>query len=205
MIATRSFIAGAIVMGVLGGGSAVAATGGKFILGYSNSATKTSTLSNAYGTPLALTAKSGSAPLKVNSGTKVTYLNADRVDGLDSSAFARTSGGTYPSFSFDDLQSDDWFGGPDNTGDGVDDVMIAVAYCDDGTIATGGSGWSYDGSPIIDSFGFGPIWVAVTSNMSANPDDFGANVTCYDPTGSAMMFREASPRQREVGKRLLAR
>jgi hypothetical protein len=83
---------------------AYAATGGTFVLGKSNSATSQTTLTANIGgralqvtntstltgsTPLSLTAASGKPPLIVNSGTKVTNLNADRLDGLDSSQFQR--------------------------------------------------------------------------------------------------------------------
>jgi hypothetical protein len=39
------------------------------------------------GVPLELYAKAGAAPMRVNSAVKVTNLNADRLDGLDSSQF----------------------------------------------------------------------------------------------------------------------
>jgi hypothetical protein len=84
------------------GGVGVAATGGNFILGQSNSANKTSTLasgvttgptlelSNSGGSPAArFKTPSGVAPFVVDSGKKVTNLNADKLDDLDSGAFAR--------------------------------------------------------------------------------------------------------------------
>ena len=51
-------------------------------------------LRNTAGTPLALTAKAGTPPLKVNSSVKVGNLNSDRLDGLDSRAFALASAST---------------------------------------------------------------------------------------------------------------
>jgi hypothetical protein len=69
------------------GGTAVAATGGSFILGKSNSADAVSTLTNSTGPALSLRAPSGSAPLRVNRTVKVANLNADLLDGRDSSAF----------------------------------------------------------------------------------------------------------------------
>ncbi|MSW42680.1 MAG: hypothetical protein F2842_10750, partial [Actinobacteria bacterium] len=71
-------------------GSAIAATGGTFILGRSNTATATTILSNTAGTPLSLKAKSGRAPLAVNSSVLVPKLNADLLDGLHSGAFLRS-------------------------------------------------------------------------------------------------------------------
>lgn len=71
-------------------GSAIAVTGGTFILGRANTANATSTLSNTAGTPLSLKAKSGRAPLAVNSTVRVPKLNADLLDGLHSGAFLRS-------------------------------------------------------------------------------------------------------------------
>ena len=68
---------------------AFAATGGSFILGNSNTAsTVTSLTRTSNGTTLALNAQPGQQPLKVNSTVKATNLNADLLDGLDSSRFA---------------------------------------------------------------------------------------------------------------------
>ncbi len=83
------------------GGTTYAATGGNFILGNPNSATSTTALSapiaakalqvtntstGAGATGLGLSVASGHPPFTVNSGTKVTNLNADKLDGLDSTA-----------------------------------------------------------------------------------------------------------------------
>jgi hypothetical protein len=84
------------------GGMSYAATGSNFILGQPNSASSTSSLSapvaakalqvtntstGSGATALGLNVASGHPPLTVNSGTKVTNLNADKLDGMDSSAF----------------------------------------------------------------------------------------------------------------------
>jgi hypothetical protein len=85
------------------GGVGVAATGGNFILGQSNTATSTSSLSASVGgakalqlsntntaagsTALGLNVAPGHAPLSVNSGAKVTNLNADQLDNHDSTYF----------------------------------------------------------------------------------------------------------------------
>jgi hypothetical protein len=44
------------------------------------------------GVPLEIYGKTTAAPMRVNSTVKVTNLNADRLDNLDSSAFARSIG-----------------------------------------------------------------------------------------------------------------
>lgn len=84
------------------GGAGYAASGGNFILGQSNTASNTTSLTapvanqalklrnvstTAGATALGLEVRSGHAPMTVNSGTKVVDLNADRVDGIDSGAF----------------------------------------------------------------------------------------------------------------------
>jgi hypothetical protein len=91
------------------GGVGVAATGGSFILGQPNTATTNTSLSapvaggkalqltnndasNAASTALGLTVASGHAPFTVSNGIKVTSLNADRVDGFDSTYFLPKTG-----------------------------------------------------------------------------------------------------------------
>lgn len=86
---TLTILVAAAVL-VLGGiGVTVAATGGTFLLGKSNSASTTTSLTNSQGTALSLSSKSGTPPLKVNNTTKATNLNADLLDGLSSSSFQR--------------------------------------------------------------------------------------------------------------------
>jgi hypothetical protein len=62
-------------------GTAVAATGGTFILGQSNSASSVTRLTNSEGVALSLRSPAGTAPLAVNRPVVVTNLNADMVDG----------------------------------------------------------------------------------------------------------------------------
>jgi hypothetical protein len=86
------------------GGTTYAATGGNFILGKPNTASSqtsltaspsfagkalqlTNTNTGAGATALGLNVASGHAPFTVNSGTKVANLNADKLDGIDSSGF----------------------------------------------------------------------------------------------------------------------
>jgi hypothetical protein len=93
---------GALALFVSLGGVGYSATGGAFILGKSNTANKQSVLSApvkkpalqvtntntaAGATALGLKVASGHAPFTVNSGVKVTNLNADRLDGFDSASF----------------------------------------------------------------------------------------------------------------------
>jgi hypothetical protein len=89
------------------GGAGMAATGGNFILGKANSATSTTSLSAPIGakalqvsntsttagaTALGLTAAPGHAPFTVNTKVKVANLNADTLDGTDSTGFVKGRG-----------------------------------------------------------------------------------------------------------------
>jgi hypothetical protein len=82
-------VIGAVTILVLAANSAVyAATGGKFVLGHKNAASKVSTLKRTTkGAALNLVTRSSSnAPLSTNGRGKVANLNADRLDGMDSTA-----------------------------------------------------------------------------------------------------------------------
>jgi hypothetical protein len=104
----RRNVVGYIALFVALGGTSYAATGGNFILGNPNTAGKQTTLSAspafagktlqvtntstaAGATALGLSVGSGRPPFTVNSGTKVAKLNADLLDGADSSAFLSRS------------------------------------------------------------------------------------------------------------------
>jgi hypothetical protein len=80
----------ALVVG--GSGLASAATGGDFLLGRANHEAATASLSNSRGTPLALAAPRGRAPLAVNQGTMVKNLNAQYTGGLTAAQLQPTGG-----------------------------------------------------------------------------------------------------------------
>lgn len=73
------------------GGTAAAATGGTFVLGRGNVAsTQTTLTSTGSGAVLSLSGRAGQPPLAVSGASgKATNLNADRLDGLDSSQLVR--------------------------------------------------------------------------------------------------------------------
>jgi hypothetical protein len=84
-------VMGAVTVLVLAANSAVyAATGGTFILGHGNKATKVSTLKRTKAGPALnlVTKSSADAPMIVNGRGKVANLNADQLDGLDSADLA---------------------------------------------------------------------------------------------------------------------
>jgi hypothetical protein len=92
----RGVAVGAIgVLSVIVGGVGVAtaANGGSLVLGHSNKATKTTTLSDSKGTPLSLKAGHGKPPFRVNSSAKVRHLNADELDGSNAAGLATSGAG----------------------------------------------------------------------------------------------------------------
>ncbi|BEP13823.1 hypothetical protein acdb102_21340 [Acidothermaceae bacterium B102] len=89
---TGSFVTGVVVTLMVGGGTAMATGGAPVLLGVNNHARTTTGLSDSAGTPLSLTAKKGSPPLKVSNDVKVKHLDADLLDGRDSSDFLGSSG-----------------------------------------------------------------------------------------------------------------
>jgi hypothetical protein len=89
---------GILSVAVGGLGVATAANGGSLTLGHSNTATKTTTLSDSRGTPLSLKAGHGKPPLRVSSSTKVKHLNADELDGSSASALATSGSGASTNF-----------------------------------------------------------------------------------------------------------
>lgn len=174
-----SFAVGALTAVIVAGaGTAVAATGGAFILGKSNTARATTTLSNPTGTPLSLKAKSGSAPMRVNSSKVVTNLNADKLDGKQASSFALTTGdtGTLGYFA-------EWVDLDEN---GTQETLLAYAECPTGTVMTGGGMENWTGYPtMVSEPGQDDTWYVLTDGELGvtNPQDVSAWVVCYNPKG----------------------
>jgi hypothetical protein len=179
-----AFAVGLVTAVTLTSGTAYAANGGSLLLGRSNAATLPTGLANSAGTPLALTARAGYAPLTVNSGTKVTNLNADTVDGVTSGSFALTTGRT----GFIVGQSGD----PDG--------YVNTATCPAGTVGVGGGGFAigeydslwytgpnldYDGKLIPNSWAAGAEWGAVAWVNCYNPRGAVPGASSYLPTASA--------------------
>jgi hypothetical protein len=78
-------------------GGAYAATGGSLILGRGNSASSLTGVSNSKGVAFSFRSKTGSAPFTVNGNSvKVSSLNADKVDGLDSTQLRGQTGPAGP-------------------------------------------------------------------------------------------------------------
>lgn len=179
-----AFGMGAIMTLVIGSGTAYAATGGKFILGHKNHAGQTTTLANKHGTALSLKSKAGTPSLTVNRTTKVPNLNADMIDGLDSTKLALASGGvkaydaTGVGFDFDDVPGNEW--------------IVAIAQCPAGTIRTGGgatdltsTGYVVTSAPDTDNPNAWGVAVFVDQSLEVpeDPSDVFASVVCYSPRG----------------------
>jgi len=99
------------------GGSTYAATGGNFILGQANTATSTTSLSagttgpafkatnTSTGTAGSFNVAAAHPPFSVNTATKVAKLNADTLDGKDSTAFLGATAKATDSELLDGLDS----------------------------------------------------------------------------------------------------
>jgi len=78
-------VIGTLALVVGGVGVATAANGGSLVLGHNNKATRTTTLTDKHGTPLALVGKASKPPLAVNSSKQVAHLNASLLGGRPAS------------------------------------------------------------------------------------------------------------------------
>jgi hypothetical protein len=190
MNSKAAFAAGAIAALVLGSGTAVAATGGNFILGKANTAGKTTVLTNKNGTALALNSRAGTPPLKVNRPVRVPNLNADRLDGRDASAFA--SAGARTAYI---TASGSWY---DFTEDGVPDTIIAFATCPKGTVLTGGGVSDFTSTGVL--FNSSPLggrtWAAAVLADPAqdNDTDLEAQAVCMNMRGGSVPGGQAARR-----------
>jgi len=93
VLAVRRQYFGVIALALVLAAGADAATGGNFVLGRLNTAGNTTSLRNtATGPALSLAVKAGQPPLAVNSSVEVARLNAARLNGKRSGAFAPARG-----------------------------------------------------------------------------------------------------------------
>jgi hypothetical protein len=124
-------------------GTGVAATGGNFILGQSNTAGNTTGLSSgtATGPTLALTntggkpaarfsANSGVTPFSVSNATRVPSLNADLLDTHDSSYFLPTTGKAANADKLDGIDSTGYIQGTGKS------YQAQVAFNNPGSVGT---------------------------------------------------------------------
>lgn len=173
---TYANVASTLALFLVLSGTAYAANGGSFLLGRSNTASTTTTLSNTGSSSvLKLTAKSGQRPLTTNSTRTAVNLSADRLDGLDSTAFARSTGKTGYIIGYNEGFGD------------------ASATCPSGTQLTGGGGFAAGESNVL--WQSAPdLSIPLTWIASATPSDEDLFVVavCYNPKGSVPGAASAS-------------
>lgn len=171
---------------------ASAANGGSVILGKSNTETTTTTVTNSGGTPITLNAKSGSAPLAVNSGTKVTNLNADKIDGVSSESLLRTTGKAADSDKVDGYHASSFAMRSAKTATIVHDGYYdgLGAKCPSGTVFVSGGGfvpasadYIWYAGPDFDINGtlIANSWLVLADNGVGT-----SNVTCMSLSGAAV-------------------
>jgi hypothetical protein len=172
-------VASAIIGGVLFTATGASAAVAYVLLGRSNYAASQTNISNSAGTPLGLNARSGYAPLYVNSSRQVARLNADYVNGYHASSFAKVTGKT-----------------------GIIAATDNGAVCPAGTFATGGGGAVYrldaaGNATALPTYYSGPDFTdagaLIPNSWIVLPDDAGLKdttvhydsyVVCYNPKGA---------------------
>lgn len=172
-----AFAAGAVVALVLGTGTTYAANGGHFVLGRTNNATTYSTLTNSQGTALVARSKAGKPSILVSDTARVPKLNADMVDGLDSSDLARdVNVGTVVAVG-ELIQN--------GTTETDDDYIEGVAHCPAGSQVMGGGAddFTEDGVLVSSVPEGNRSWYAVSSATPTeeNASRFRVFARCWNP------------------------
>lgn len=172
-----------LALTVIGTGTAVAATGGTFVLGRSNGATTTTGLANSSGVALSLSGGGGQPALAVNSTAKVSRLNADLLDGLDSSSLQRRITGTCPDgqqisavAANGSVTCTGAAPGPAGPAGGVDGArlyIVGTTVVGDGTNATGyATAACRTIGDVLMSGGFHQPWQAQAHVLGSMPENY---------------------------------
>ena len=183
------FVAGAVFAVAVAGGGAVAATGGKFILGQGNTAGGTTTLTARHGSALSLRS-TGAPALKVNNTRRVANLNADRLDGLSSASFARATAKT-GAYDFSGVLVD-------IDEDGLDDAIVAQASCPSGSQLTGGGSADFTAKGYVVESAPYPnetyvVVALIDEATTEDPTNLIASAICWNPKGGlAGSYRKAA-------------
>lgn len=205
----------AVIIGVVvfTGGAAYGATGGNFILGRYNAASTQTLLTNSGAGPvLALSTKSGQPPLAVSAHAgKATNLNADKLDGMDSSQFARKSDIQQPtSTSFSRVRAESRFVDIDNDG-ALDPVLMAYAACPSGTQVSGGGVEVYTDYGLVLSVPQENGWVTATLAAAGEDETDLVSVAMCASSGQSTggwvksdSNQQIDPRHREQIQKALA-
>lgn len=161
-------VAATLALFIALGGTAYAANGGSFLLGRNNAASLPTILTSTGASPaLILRPQAGQPPMSTSSKLKSPNLNADLLDGVDSTGFARVGGST------------GYIVGDDPTGD------FAEATCPAGTKLTGGGGIAAGVDNVLYASAPDPS-VARSWAASGVPsgEDVVAIAVCYNPKGA---------------------
>lgn len=174
--ATVFLVGLAVILALVFGAASMAlgASGQPFILGKNNAADALSRLTgnvngsamqvvnnnpDANDTALNLSVQSGEAPMRVNSDTKVTNLNADHVDGMDANSFLKTNGKAADAETLDGKDSAQFMTAstyystsPEMTGQNIGNgtgIHHAEFGCDAGDqLITGGYRWMINATSV---------------------------------------------------------
>jgi hypothetical protein len=166
-IATTALVGVAVLTPV---GAASAASVKSVLLGKTNKTSTTTTVQNSKGTALSLKAPKDKAPLAVSNSVTVKNLSADRLDGLSSGSFARSTGRTGTIAV-----------APRNL------AGMYQAICPSGTVVTGGGGISKSGLT-FSARAIDPVTSTTLNGWEAYPldsseEDFIVIAECYSPSG----------------------
>jgi len=159
-------------------GTAVAATGGTFILGRSNRATTVTSLSNSKGTALKLSSRHGTPPLTVGNSVRVPKLNASELGGIAANGFVTGSGA-----AAGDIAK---LTGPGETvlARGASSVLIGVC---DGDNATGALMFIEEASGSVVWWNFNVVSTSSAQDVTVTPESTSDFVVVAQATdGSAV-------------------
>lgn len=123
---------------------------------------------NANATALDLQVEAGKVPMTVNSSAQVANLNSDKLDGLDASAFVRST------YAVNETNDGGGYGGASNSMScDAGDFVLSGGYAqvDPGTLVTG-SFASFAGN--------NPNGWTVSWRNDATPDTIQVSVLCAD-------------------------
>ena len=182
---TPAGVIACVALFVAGTGTAVATTGGAFVLGRPNAESSTASLSNANGTALSLGGGGGKPALAVNNTAKIARLNADLLDGLDSTRLQRRVTGTCApgsavatisatgAVTCDDEQALITYESGTIDGTGTTDPGFGVAVCGNGFAVVGGgfAAGTTDPPP--------PALASVSTPLTYTDPDTGATAELY--------------------------
>ncbi len=177
-----------VALALVAAPAAFAANGNPFILGKAeNTATKVTGLignvasaaalkvTNLNGGPaLDLRVNIGVAPMKVNSSTRVDNLNADQLDGQDSSQFVPTNTNSFVRNS--PYRDESILGPGSERDDGTARIDVSCSFGD--RLLSGGPANVNAGSDLVESFPASTTTWAVVIQKNGLADNFSAVALC---------------------------